>query len=511
MASRTENSFRNIKFALVSQVGTLLIGFVTRSVFVRMLSTDYLGVNGLFSSILMILSLAELGVGAALTYHMYEPLAKDDQAKIVTLMEIFRKSYTIITCIILLVGLSITPFIYSFINEAPDVSNLRLIYVLFVINSASAYVFAHKMSLISADQKDYIVSAYRFVFTMVLNILQIIFLILTRNYVIFISLQIGTNLIRNTFLAWQTDKLYPYLKTVKGRKLTLAETRDISQKIRAMMLHKIGGVFVVGTDNIILARLVNLTVVGLYSNYTLVLSGVQLVIGMVFRSISASIGNLGATSTKDALTTNFRTINFLGFWIHSVVTVCLFVLFNPFITVWLGAEFALPKYVVAAIVLNFYLNGMRTSVLTFKDTLGLFYQDRYKPFFEAIVNIVFSIALGIRFGAVGVFIGTAISTITVCLWVEPYVLYKHGLNDKLRSYFGAYLKYGMGTLITVVILSLLFDRLPISNLIFFFLAGALCFIVTNLFLYLIYGRTQEFKDLFVKASSALKLDRFLKR
>lgn len=491
--SRTNNSIKNMKYAIVGQGIGLLISFVSRMIFVRSLSAEYLGLNGLFTNILSILSLAELGVGAAINYSLYKPLAEKEIYKIKALMGLYKKAYYSIGIIIAVVGTALVPFLGYLIKDMPDVPHIELIYLLFVINSSISYFFSYKRSLIIADQKRYITTIYRYGFYFLLNIAQIIVLVLTKNYFFYLILQIINTFLENIFVSKKADQIYPFLNDKGSTKLDKKEKSTIIKNVKAMVYHKVGGVAVAGTDNILTSMFVGIKEVGIYSNYQLIINGLNTVYGLAFQSITASIGNLGASEAKEKSIFIFNCINLLGFWIYGFSSICLMILINPFINLWLGKEYLFPMSLVLIIVVNFYLTGMRKSVLTFKDAFGLFWYDRYKPLLEAGINLVGSIILAQYFGVSGIFIGTIISTVTTCFWIEPYVLFKYGFEDSCTVYFK---KYGFYTMIMTIsglitwAITGLFSDYSLSNFI-----GKLivCLIVPNSLFLIAFWRTKEFK------------------
>ena len=439
---RTVSSIKNLIFAFGGQFLGIIISFIARIIFLQVLNSEYLGINGLFTNILTILSLAELGIGTAMNFSLYKPLAEQNKEKIKSLMYLYKKAYIIIGIIILVVGIAISPLLPFFINEMPDIpENIYFIYILFVINTGISYFFSYKRALIVSDQKRYIATIYRYGFYFLLNVAQIICLLITRNYILFLVLQIIFTLLENIFVSIKANKMYPYLKEKNIDKLLKEETKEIKKNVFAMFFHKVGEIVVKSTDNIIISKFVSLSAVGLYSNYYLITNALNMIIGQVFTSIVASIGNLGATENKEKLKNIFNKVFFLNFWIFGFSAICLYILFNDFISLWLGAEYLLPESVMLVIVVSFCIEGMRKSVLDFRDALGIFWYDRYKPIFEVIINLIASIILVQKIGLAGVFVGTIISTLTTSFWVEPYVLYKYGFKMKLRDYFKQYLKY----------------------------------------------------------------------
>ncbi|WP_319470066.1 oligosaccharide flippase family protein [uncultured Trichococcus sp.] len=491
--SRTQNSLINLIVALIGQGLGLIISFIARIFFVKILGTEYLGINGLFTNILTMLSLVELGIGPAIVFSLYKPLSENDIKKVKSLMHLYKEAYTIIGIIILILGLILTPFLSLFIKNMPDVPNIHFIFLLFVINSSLSYFFSYKRNLIIADQQRYIATAYRYIFFIALNFLQIIFLLITRNYVTFLVLQIISTLLENIAISKTADKRYPFLKDRQAEKLDTETVQEIKKNTGAMVLHKIGGIVVKSTDNILISAKVGITWVGLYSNYQLILNALDLIIGQFFSAITASVGNLGATGNKKKALAVFQNIQFINFWIYSFSAICFYYIANPFINWWIGEEFVMNDNVILVLTINFYIQGMRKSVLTFRDALGLYWKDRYKPIFEVIINIVVSIMLAPRLGISGIFIGTIVSTLTTCFWIEPYVLYKYGFESTIRPYFLRYVKNILLTLMAWYLTGIFNNFLPENTNFMLIFKLLICLVIPNIMFLIVFYRTTEFE------------------
>lgn len=503
--NRSKKSFINLITALVGQAFGIVISFFARILFVKFFNAEYLGLNGLFTNLLTMLSLVELGVGTAMTYSLYKPLAEEDNEKIKSLMNLYRKTYNIIGIIIIILGVSLLPVYRYLINEVPNVDNLDVIYLLFVLNTAISYFYSYKRSLIICDQKRYIATIYRYLFYFILNLLQIIALVITKNYIIFLVLQIIMTWLENILISIKANKMYPYLKEKSIKKLSKNELTDIKKNVNAMIFHKLGGVMVNSTDNILISKYVGLSSVGIYSNYYLIINALENVTSQFFNAIIASIGNLGATdSNKSHLKETFNTIFLINYLIFGSLTICLLILFNPFIKIWLGQEYLFNYSIVIVICICFYLKGMRKSVLSFKEALGLFWYDRYKPIFESVINLFFSIFLGIKFGVLGIFIGTIISTISTSLWIEPLVLYKYGFNEKFLDYIVRFLKYTVYILVTYILTNLVVSNIYINGIITFIFKGFITCVMSILLLVLAVIKSKEFKHLKIITKNIIK-------
>ena len=271
--SRTENSIINSTMSIITQVLTVILNFAVKTVFIKMLNDEYLGVNGLFTNIITMLSLADLGIGIAIPYSLYKPLAEKDEQKINILMNFYKKIYNIIGMVVLLIGLSLTPFLGLIIKDIPDnVPNLSLIYMLFVIHSASSYFFVYKKFLIDSDQKGYITSRIIFAFSTILSIIQIILLVITKNYILFLLASIIMVILQNIYISYKANKMYPFIKNKTNDKLSKDDVKDIKKNVSSLFIYKVGTVIMNGTDNIIISKFIGLIIVGFYSNYVLIIN-----------------------------------------------------------------------------------------------------------------------------------------------------------------------------------------------------------------------------------------------
>lgn len=490
---RTSNSIKNITVSLSGQIINMLVSFISRTIFINQLGANYLGINGVFSNILSVLSLAELGIGSAIMYSLYEPLAKNDFEKINGLMNLYKIWYRRIGMVILGLGILIIPFMKFIIKDINDIPNIITIYILFLLNSVISYLFSYSKTLIIADQRSYITTIYTNISYVILNIVQILILIYTKSYILFLVAQILKTFIEDILVYYRVKKIYPFFSNKKVSKLNQKDIKNIVKNIKAMIYHKVGGVIVSGTDNVIISSIIGVSSVGLYSNYCLIINAIGVIINQIFVSITASVGNLNILETKEKSYDIFKKIFFFNFWISGFCSIALFILLNNFICLWLGERYVFSISVVFIIVINFYMSTIRSTAKVYKDSLGLFWNDRYKPIIEGIINIVVSIAFARKLGIIGVFLGTLISNIATTFWVEPYVVYKHIFNINLKEYFYQWLKYIISTLAVGFItykINLIFNEVTYFN---FFISFILCMIIPNILFILIFYKNREFK------------------
>lgn len=490
---RTKNSIKNIFTALIGQIFGILISFVSRLIFIKYLGIEYLGINGLFTNILTILSLAELGVGSAMIYSLYKPIAEEDKKKIQGLMNFYATAYNVIGIVVLILGVSILPFLNFFVKT--DVKNLELLYFLYLASSVITYFYAYKRSLIIADQKNYIVTFYRYLFVFLLNFVQILILVFTRNFILFLIAQIIFSLFENIAISRRANQLYPNYLQKNRVKIDSVSKNEITKNIRAMFFHRIGGVIVDGTSSIFISLYSGVLMVGLYSNYLLIINALNSVTNQMFSSITASVGNLNVKEGRDKSKKVYDMILLGNFWIFGFISICLWILINPFISLWLGEQYILNNTIVLLIIISFYFRGMRKATLTFKDAYGLFWNDRYKPVFEAVLFIIFSLILGSKFGITGILLANILSSLATNFWIEPYVLFKFGFKKNLKNYYLTYMKYTLILIVSLLITSYFGSFIHYINLLNFVLLLIICIFVPNLLFFLLFRKTNEFQQL----------------
>ena len=446
-----KNIALNLKFTLLNNIAVNLLKFIVRVIFIRTLTIEYLGINGLFSNILAMLSLAELGIGPAIVYSLYKPLATKNIETIKSLMHIYKKVYIIVGCVLLFVGIVLCPWLDVFIKDKPAIDDLHLFYLVFLLNTAVSYFWSYQRNLLIADQKQYIVNIYQTAIQLAVGILQIIALLLVANYWYYIGIMLLGTIAENLLISLKAYNEYPYLKD-KTVPLDSIVKEEIIRNIKAMILHKVCGIIATSSSNLVISKFVGLIAVGIYSNYCLITLTLNTVAGKFYETITASIGNAMVVDSRELNLTRFYNIELLTALQASMLSVGMYVLFNSFIELWVGKEYVFDKSIVACMVFQFYLNYMRKAVLLFKEASGLFWQDRFKPLAEAVISLVFSVLLTIKFGVIGVVLGGIISTVLTCFWVEPYVLFKFGFKSSQNIYYKNYFIYSFITIILSVFL-----------------------------------------------------------
>lgn len=504
---RTRYSIINMLFNIGGQFLTMLLSFINRMVFIRCLSAEYLGVNGLFTDVLSILNFAELGIGTAMVFSMYEPAARDDEQKLARLMNLYKWMYRAVAVSVLLFGLVLLPFLPYLIKGGEGIEHITLIYMIYVLGSASSYLLSYKNSIYQAYQKGYICAGWSMACECIKTVSQITVLLLTRNFILYLAVQQAIQFLPNIMVSRMVDKEFPYLK--ECHELPEREERNgILKNIGAMSMHKLATVIVRNTDSLLMSSFIGLATVGLYSNYRLVLNALNNLLNKFATAFSGSVGNFAALENSDRLYQVYKEMDFLFFVQSAYLTGGLMMLFNPLIELLFGREYCFPMTTVAIIVTEFYISRMRQTNLLFREVMGLFWNDRYKAVAESIINLVASLILVRQYGVTGIIWGTIISTLCTCAWVEPYIFLKYGVQDawqkKLRDYFAEYLKRTLLTAAVSAAAVLWVQRFPVGNFGIFILDGLLYTAVFAGVIVLFYRGSEEYDTLRQRGLKILK-------
>ena len=491
---RTSNSIKNSITSTISSFTSMLIGFIAQAIFIRILGAKYLGLNGLFSNIFTVLGIFELGIGNAIVYNLYKPIAKNKKEEIKSLMLFYKKAYSIIALLVLGSGLLITPFINSIVGNISIDINIYYIYIMFLINTVASYLMTYKRSLIYANQQNYIINIVHIGYLIIMNITQLVILYMTKNYYLYLGIKITCQLLENIIITLYANRLYPYLKEKNIKQLDKKIEKDIFSKVKALIFHKIGGVVINGTDNIIASKFLGIITVGLYSNYSMIIFAVNTLFSQIIISSTASVGNLLVENNSTKSYQVFKRIRFLNFWLACFSGICLLVIIQPFIKVWVGEEYLLSILVVSTLVFNYFQKMMRGVYGTFKDSAGIWQEDKYVPLVESLLNIVFSILLLKIFGLAGVFMGTIISGLALWCYSYPKYVYKKLFN---RSYLD-YAKETLGYIFLFILLSLLTYEISkliiVSNPYLQVIINTLIAItIPNTILLILFRKTDNFK------------------
>ena len=461
MAGRTKKAFLNVSSGLFVQILKSILSFIVRSVFIQYLGRDALGLNGLFTNILSMLSLAELGVGTAISFSLYGPLANNKTKKISSLMTFYKKAYRVIGLIVAALGLLLVPLLHFLVKDIDTIKDAYAIYLLFLLNTVSSYFIAYKETLINADQKSYKLTKINILFLVIMYVAQIATIIVTKDFVLYLVIQFIVQLIQRIAINIFVTKEYRGIDFSSKDSLDKQDLSVIKKNIKAMMIHKVGDYCVNGTDNILISSMINIGTVGLYSNYTMVLSIITTFVNLIFNNLVSGLGNLVVMESDNKKYEVFQKIDFIGFMAYGFCSVMLLNVFNDFISIWAGVDYCLDFAIVVAIITSFYLAGLRIAPNTIKMAAGMYDVDKFTPIIQSAINLVVSIILASHIGLMGVIIGTIVSSLALPSWQRPYIVYKHIFKQPFDSYLRHYLK----NIIVIVMVSTI--TLIINNNIMF--------------------------------------------
>lgn len=496
--TRTSYVKKNILWANVSNVVLTLVSFVCRTVFIYILGAEYLGISGLFTNVLGLLSFSELGIGTAINFSLYKPIADNDREKIKSLMQLYKKAYQGISIIVAVFGLILLPFLQYLVNSDIPLHNIRLFYLIFLFNTVSSYFVSYKTSFVSAIQKDYVVTNLNTIGQITIYIIQIIGMIVFPFYIVYLLIQAIVGVIQKVLTVVYINKKYPILTEKNINPLDKNTKKDIFKNVKALIIHKVGDVAVHQTDNIIISVFLNTLTVGLMSNYTTLNTMIEKFTNSIFNGFTASIGNLIAKETKDKQEEIFDVYDFLGFWIYGFVFIAFVTLSQPFITLWIGKKMLIDNITIWLYFFTIYLAGQSLTVYNFKSAAGKFNEDKWVAFVQAIVNLVVSIVAVKIIGLPGVYIGTLVQRLIVNI-VRPRIVYKYVLERKSSKYF---LRFIFRTILMFLIAILLYfiNRFCFDNVtvLTFILLTIITCIVPNIIFIVIFRKTKEFKFLLKK-------------
>lgn len=490
--SRSEYSIINILTGFGGYFVNTVMGYICRIVFVRCLSAEYLGVNGLFTNILTMLSLAELGIGGAIGFALYKPLAEDDKEKIASLMGFYGKAYKIIGCVVALVGLLMMPFLTVIITDQPNIKeNLYVIYLVYLFSTASTYFFSYRSALLTAAQRNYIVLGINYAITILQSIVQIPVLLITHNYMAYLIIQTIGIFVNNIIVSWWAKKDYPYIVKRDVKPLSTNEKRGLFVNVKALTLNKLSTILVNNTDNIVLTYFSGLVSVGVVSNYVTLMNTLTSLTSQLFNSLTASVGNLNAIESDEKKYSFFQILNLSNFWVFGWGAIGIAFVTSDIVKLCFGEEYVLGISIPLILAVNFYIVGMQNAVYAYKNTMGLFRYGQYLLLLTAAINLVLDIILGKTMGIFGIYLATAIARIVTNVWYEPYAVFRYGLKARPFCYTKKYVEY-IGVLIVAGSICYSLCALCRFNIVINVIVKLLiCSIIPNFIFFVCYHRSEE--------------------
>lgn len=492
--NRVSNTSRNVIWGITNKTISILLPFLTRTILIHKLGVEYVGISSLFSSILEMLSLAELGFASAIIYSMYEPLAIGDKNIVCCLLSFYRKIYRIIGIIIVSVGVIIIPFVPQLISgNFPLGLNLYLVYIIYLFNTAISYfLFAYKKSLLTALQRNDIISKVTIIIKIIMGIVQICTLILFSNYYCYIIVIPLMTILDNLMCAYIANKYYSSYQC-KGN-LSCKKKADIIEKSKGLLIHKICGITRNSCDNIFISIFLGITSVGIYSNYYYIMISIRGILDVFSTSMSASIGNSVAIDSIDKNYNDLNIITFIFEWMCGWCTICLLCLYQPFMKIWVGSNFMFPMPIVVAICIYFYVWTMGDIKSQYADAKGLWWKDKFRTLIEAFTNILLNWVLVQYLKVFGIVIATTISLLFVGFpWGTKIVFDNYFIGKDYKKYFKEEMIYASVTVFNGYITYYLTKKIYYEGIIGLIVKFIICLIIPNIIYWLLYSKTYIFK------------------
>ncbi len=492
--SRIKNVSRNMVSITVFQFTKILFAFLGRIIFLKILSPSYLGINGLFSNILTVLTLTDLGINTAFMYCLYKPIANNDREKLSAYLYYFKKLYNIIALIILILGLSLIPFLKYLINLPNEIDNIYIYYILLLINTVASYLYIYKTTILLADQKMYIVNKIDIIFQFILLISQMFVLIFTHSYMLYLICLVLCTFLSNIIKAKKVDAEYKLIKN--DYSIPKDERKKIFINMKSLVLYRIGGVIQSNTDNILISIFVGTIIVGYYSNYSLIIVSATSFLNIIFSAVKASLGNFVNEKDKKSQLEMFNIFEVFNFWLVGFCFVCFVILIPDFIKIVFGNEYLLSLSALIWMSINFYTSNIRQTIWAYRETTGLFNKTKYITMVTAIINLFMSILLGYRFGLVGIIAATVISRMLYAWWKEPLILFNDYFNISAYKYYINYIKRAILIAVVTFAIYLICYFIPNINIYINFLIKIIISIFTYfIILFVIYKNDKSFEYL----------------
>ncbi|NBH18812.1 hypothetical protein D3Z55_15470 [Clostridiaceae bacterium] len=463
---KTRKTFYNAIVSICYYFLTIILGIFNRKIVIDVLGIEYQGINGLFNNIMSMLSIAELGIGISMIYHLYLPLENKNLSTIRSLMNFYKKCYIIIAGIIFSTGILIIPGLKYIIQNYALPYSLPEVYIWFLLDSVCSYLFSYKRSILIADQKNYVIILCDILYQFISKIGQIIILLYSHSFILYLSVMVISRLVNNLFISFLVNRQYPYLKTLKACPISSDIYKDIKQKVKGSFFHKIGGFVVLGTDNILISKFLGLETVGIYSNYFLIINSIKSICSQILTSSTASVGHLLTEKNNKKAQEIFSELYIVNSLLVNCATTVIYCVITPFIRLLFGKQYIISEFTLFILSLNFYIMGMRTVYSIFKEAGGILYEDRFIPIIESTINFIASLIFLHYFKLAGVFMGTILSSTLLFGYTYPYLICKKLLKISIVKYWKELLWNGIITLISMIFSKILCNYMNLNNIIY---------------------------------------------
>lgn len=493
---RGKNAARNVVFGSITKIYNILVPFLMRTALIYCLGMEYVGLNSLFTSILSVLNLAELGVGSALVFSMYKPLAEDDTEKICELMNLYKIYYRIIGLVILVIGAAFTPFLpYLVKSDLPAGMNLYVLYYINLLTTVFSYwLFAYKNCLLNVHQRNDITDKIGYILNTLKTLIELAILFFVKDYYIYIIIAMIFSVLNNIVTAVVVDKIYPQYKAFG--KLPKEETQAINRRVRDLFTAKIGGIVSNSADTIVVSAFLGLSQLAVYQNYFYIINSLLGFITIITASNRSGIGNSLVTESEEKNYNDLKKLTFMFAWIGIFCTSSFAALCQPFIELWVGVENKLGYSMVIMFCVYFFIYEMQSLLLTYKDASGIWHSDRFRPLITSLVNLGLNLIMVNYIGLYGILLSTVLSVILVGMpWLLKN-LFSTIFHMSVREYVIKLLKYTALAVVITAITILATYYINFNSLILtLILRGIICLIIPNSILFVIYRKTDEFIQL----------------
>ena len=494
---RTKNATRNIIFGVLLKIYQIAMPFFIRTAMIYYMGVEYLGLDSLFTSILQVLNMAELGVSSAMVYGMYKPIAEDDENTICALLKLYRTYYRIIGLVIGVVGACLTPIIPILIkSNLPNGLNIYVLYWMNLITTVFSYwLLAYKMALFQAHQRIDVVSKISIITYSIRYFLQLFIIIVVKNYYLYLIAMLMTQILTNIFTAIQATKIYPNYKP-KGY-LEKENIKIINQRIKDLFTSKLGSVIVNSADTIVISTFLGLTVLAVYQNYYYILTSIIGLVTIIFNACTAGIGNSMIIETKEKNFNDLKKFTFLIVWIAGFCTCCFLCLYQPFMEIWVGKRYMLSQSAVICFCIYYFVYEVNQLLNTYKDAAGIWHEDRYRPLVTAISNLIMNIILVQFCDIFGVLLSTVLSTLCIGM---PWLL--HNLftvlfdYSQLKEYLNKILKYTIIVILSCLLSYIICNMMVLGKWMTLIVRSVFCILIPNLIYYVAYKNMKEFDECF---------------
>lgn len=489
---RTKNTIRSVIFGFGYRVINIILPFASRTAILYILGEKYLGLSSLFTSILSFLSLAEMGMGAAVIFSMYEPIAQNDKNTLCCLLNYYKRFYRIIGLLILGLGLLLIPFLPKLITgSVPTDINLQLLYVIYLLNTVISYLlFAYKQSIVQAYQRNDVISKIGIIITPISYVVMIAALVITQNYYAYVIWMPVFTIVTNIMVMLYVNKHYPDVKP--SGDISTELRGSINKKVKALIGTKLNTVVINAADNIVMAAFLGLTTIAVYGNYYYILSSIVAFLGIVYSSMTAGIGNSLVVESLEKNYNDFLKFSFINAWLVGWCAICLACLYQPFMMIWVGESLMFPIAIMLQMCLYFYIYQIRKIPVIYKDAAGIWWEDRFRPYVTMLVNLVLNIVLVQHIGVSGIIISTIVSLMISIPW-ENYTIFKYVFLRSSKEYYVKMILYASVTVfagfVTFLICKLLGDSIGA-----FLVRGIICIVVPNAIFVACYRKKREFNE-----------------